>query len=259
MLRFLSTLTQFMISVLVLALVALVGVGGWFGYRAYDARQRAAEAIQQKLADQEAQIARLENDLAARLAQIESLETANRLLKVDHRIAQLDVLSQQGTAEAGDLVTRVAFVEVDEHGKPLDRARVFNVAGDVVYIDAWVVKFSDEYVEQGDALRSTSICLFRRLFGESQQPKDGFELDPVGARPAAYGLGKEVSPMEKDLWSRFWQYANDPATARKAGVRAAHGEAPSIKLMPGRRYKILLRASGGLTIAAEEAPAGPAL
>ncbi|MBN2024482.1 MAG: hypothetical protein JW809_17005 [Pirellulales bacterium] len=285
MLKILAALNHVLGTALVLLLLGLVALGGWFGYRAYDARRQSAEEAQrqleqrdarihdlaQQLREGQAEIARLGDDLATtqkenrrlqadlqkRLREIQQLQTAIRLLKVDHRIARIHVISRQGTAEAGDLITKVGFVEVDEQGQPLDAMRVFNLAGDVVYVDAWVVKFTDQSVERGDPLRSTSICLFRRLFGESQQPKDGFELDAVGSRPAAYGLGKNVSPNEQELWTRFWELANDPAAAKQAGVRAAHGEAPSIKLLPGRSYKVLLRASGGLSIAAEEPPVSP--
>ena len=48
--------------------------------------------------------------------------------------------------------------------------------------------------------------------------------------------------------------ANNPAMAQKVGVRAAHGEAPYQKLVPGKRYKVLLRASGGLTFVPEDLP-----
>ncbi|MBN1912050.1 MAG: hypothetical protein JW818_20175 [Pirellulales bacterium] len=261
MFKTLTALNRFLATLLALAIVGLLGAGGWYGYQVLN-RDRLA---QQALEERDAQIESLKNDLGAsreenkqlvldleeKRRQIRKLETANRLLKVDHRVAQLEVVSQQGSKENKDLVTKVGFVEVDEQGKSLDKMRVFNVEGDVVYVDAWVIKFSDKYVEQGDALRSTSICLFRRLFGESQRPEDGYVLDPVGARPAAYGLDKRVSPEEQELWSRFWDYANDPDKASEAGVRAAHGEAPSIKLQPGRRYRVLLRSSGGLSIATE--------
>jgi len=46
-----------------------------------------------------------------------------------------------------------------------------------------VIKYEDRLVESGDPLRSMSICLFRRIFGESQEPRDGFVLDSVGSTP----------------------------------------------------------------------------
>jgi hypothetical protein len=117
----------------------------------------------------------------------------------------------------------------------------------VVYVDSWVAKFADDYVEMGDPLRSTSICLFRRLFGEAQNPSDGFVLDPVGSRPTAYRNGGKMSDLEREIWSKFWEYANDPALAEEVGIRAIHGEAPYTKLVPGKRYKVNLRSSDGLS------------
>ncbi len=134
---------------------------------------------------------------------------------------------------------------------------MITVEGDVVYVDAWVIKYADQLVESGDPLRSTSVCLFRRIFGEYQQPTEGFALDPAGSRPSVYSQGGEISPMERDLWANFWEYANNPAKAKKAGVRAAHGEAPSIRLQVGKRYRVELRASGGLSIVPDGAAERP--
>jgi len=63
-----------------------------------------------------------------------------------------------------------------------------------------------------------------------------------------------MSDLERDIWAQFWQYANDPTKAETVGVRAAHGEAPFQKLQPGKRYKVLLRSSGGLTFVPEDLP-----
>jgi len=194
---------------------------------------------------QQLDVLRLEN---------QRLNTALRLLKVDHRVAQIDVLSQEGSAEKGDLATHFTFVELDREGKALEQPRQFRVAGDVVYIESWVVKFGDEYVEQGAPLRSTSLCLFRRVFGEAQRPIDGHSLDRDGSRPAAYRTGSEPSELEQEIWGRFWELANDPDEADKLGVRVVHGEAPFQKMVPGKRYKVLLRASGGLSITPEDLP-----
>jgi hypothetical protein len=266
-------------AVVSLVVLAVIGVGGWFAYQTYFGEKiRAARAIQEQqakidgltedlaareqqverlgreLTESNEQIDRLQLDLEAKQRQIDRLETALRLLKVDHRVAQIDVLGQDGSAAGGDLVTHFTFVEVDDKGKPLERPRLFSVEGDTVFVDSWVAKFSDEYVEMGDPLRSTSICLFRRLFGESQKPSEGFMLDTVGSRPAAYRSGGKMSDLEQEIWARFWEYANDPKKAEKVGVRAAHGEAPYIKLMPGKRYKVVLRASGGLSLVPEDLP-----
>lgn len=270
----LNNLTRTIVS---LAILVVLAAGGWFAYDAYFAEKvRAARALEEReakiagltqdletrqqeirrlsneLTESHEQIDRLEVDLEAKRREIERLDTALRLMKVDHRVARIDVVSQQGSADNGDLVTVVTFAEVDDQGSPLDKPRVFSIKGDVVYVDSWVAKFADDYVEMGDPLRSTSICLFRRLFGESQSPLEGFVLDPVGSQPAAYRNGGKMSDLEQEIWSRFWEYANDPALAEKAGIRAIHGEAPYTKLVPGKRYKVFLRSSAGLSFAPPE-------
>lgn len=265
MLKTVNALNSFVGTLLSLLIVIALGAGAWFAYDNYFAgmlkAQNDLKAQEAKIAglsmDLEArnrEIGQLQLDVEAKKREIERLATAVRLLKVDQRVAQIDVLSQEGSAEDGDLVTRFSFVEVDGEGKPMEEPRLFSVKGDMVYVDSWVVKFSDEYVEMGDPMRSTSICLFRRLFGETQKPTEGFALDPVGSQPAAYRSGGKMSELEQEIWSKFWHYANDPDAARELGVRAAHGEAPYQKLVPGKRYKVELRASGGLTFVTQDLP-----
>lgn len=282
MFKTLQALNSFLGTILALAIVGLISVGGWIGFRSHFADKFALMETEEKLAQSDAEIERLSRDLDDKTNQVEQLdarltasraeakqlarevqekikevkrlETAMTLLKVDHRLARIDVLSQQGSSENGDLATQFSFVEVDKNGNPLEEARHFSIEGDVLYLDAWVVKFNDEYVEQGDPLRSTSICLFRRLFGENQRPSEGFSLDPVGSQPLAYRTGGQPSEFEQRFWSRFWDFANDPQMARKEGVRAAHGTAPYIKLRPGKRYRVQLRASDDLSIVPEKTP-----
>ena len=54
-----------------------------------------------------------------------------------------------------------------------------------------------------------------------------------------------MSEFEQTIWTNFWKYANDPQLAKAAGIRAMHGEAPSMRLEKGKLYSIELRASGG--------------
>jgi hypothetical protein len=247
----LSTVNQALGTIVSLLVVALLGGVGYLGYSYLGQR----EAFQRELADRDARIQALNDDLETKRREIQQLQTALRLLKVDHRVAVIDVLKQTGSKESKDLRTQFAFTELDAKGNPLDKARAFTVDGDLAYIDSLVVKFTDEAVETADPLRSTSLCLFRRVFGENQKPADGFALDAVGAQPARYRDGREPPEFEKELWRKFWDYASNPEEARKKGIRAAHGEAPFQKLVPGKRYRVLLRSSGGLTFEPDASPA----
>jgi len=239
----------------------MIGAGSWYVYDQYTAGERSAAKIRGELNDLKGELAardriiesrnleisKLNDDIVLLNEEVDRLDTALRLLKVDHRLARLTVLDQQEDPDRG-LISTVEFVELNEHGEPIDRARVFEIEGDMVYIDNWVVKFDDEYVEQADLLRSTSLVLFRRNFGESQPPVKGFSLDQVGERPQAYAQGRDMSEFERRIWEDFWEIANDAVKASEMGIRAAHGEAPSIKVKKGKTYKIQLRASDGLSI-----------
>ena len=132
---------------------------------------------------------------------------------------------------------------------------MFTIEGNIVHIDGYIVKYFDKFVESGDPLKGTSAFLFRRVYGEHQDPAEGFPIDSENSAPVAYQRGSKMSDLEADVWKNFWDYANNPGKAQKAGIRAAHGQANYIKLEPGKLYKIQLRASDGLSIVAEELPA----
>jgi cell division protein FtsB len=275
MFKFMSEINRFLATLLGLGVLAVVSVAGWVGGQAYLAPKWELEKAQADLAHRASEVAALqkgnqqlqkdnqdlkndnqalEKDVQAKQQHIERLDTALRLMVIDQRVARIDVVGQTGSAQTNDLTTRFTFVELGAGDKPIETPREFSIQGDIVYIDAEVVKYQDKLIEAGDPERSASICLFRRLFGESQQPKNGYLLDVAGTAPTAYRGGHAVTPFEQEVWSRFWDYANDPKLAEQAGVRAAHGEAPFIKLVPGKTYKILLRSSGGLSIVPEETP-----
>jgi hypothetical protein len=270
-----STVNSLIRTLLAVVAVGAIGVAGWFGYSTYtsggqalkdkerqltearnqiELKDQLLEEKQAALAKKDEEISDLNVEIKQQELQIQKLDTSLRLLKVNHRLAWLTVLDQGTDPETNETFTEVQFVEVDKNGRALDEAKQFRIRGDLVYIDNWVVKFDDKYVEQADIDRSTSLVLFRRIFGEAQKPMDGYPLDNIGARPKAYGQGEELSPFEEKIWTDFWGIANDEKKARELGIRAAHGEAPSIKVKKGMSYKIELRASDGLSITPDNGP-----
>lgn len=272
MMENISTLNSVIRTLLALFLVVVLSWGGWVAYTTYNAadielrkQTRELENARQELVlreetikKQDETIAGLNQEIKEKDQKISHLETAMRLLKMDRRLAHLRVLDQTTDAETGEKSTRVAFVEVNEEGYPIGPERVFGLKGDMAYIDYWIVKFEDKYIEEADLDRSTSICLFRRIFGEYQEPSQGYTIDEVGSRPHAYDRGGAMSDFEKKIWSDFWTLANDPEKAKELGIRAAHGEAVNIRMEPNKRYQVQLRASDGLSItpiAEEQKPA----
>ncbi|MEO8493782.1 MAG: hypothetical protein ABI614_01840 [Planctomycetota bacterium] len=249
-------------TLLATVIVGGLGVGGWYGYTTYNATEieakQAAEALVAAKADlvakdevirvKEQEIGELTDEVAQQQQEIERLDVALRLLKVDHRMAMVSVIDQTKDEATDSTLTQITFQEINSNGDPIGEPKHFEIKGDILYIDSWVVKFEDKYVEQADIDRSTSLVLFRRIFGERQEPRDGFALDEDGLRPAVYGSGGKMSDFEKKIWDDFWEVANSEAKQKEFGIRAVHGEAPSIKVKKGKVYRVDLRASGGLSI-----------
>lgn len=271
-----------------LLMLLLVGAAGVFGYKGYEIynqpRQQLAEQqarlnevedtlkrTNDSLVASEQKVGVLETEVAAKQARIDKLDLSLRLIKVRNRMAQLKVLEQRPLTEeelkevaASDaeatrttqpkVVTRIEFVEISSDGTPLGEAREFDILGDMIYLDYLQVTFSDQFVEEADLERSTAIALFNRIFGEYQEPVDGFRIDQVGTRPVPYDRGNSMSEFERKIWDDFWVISNDPKRASDLGIHAAHGEAVAIRAQPGMTYEIELRAAGGMTIKPTQTP-----
>lgn len=211
----------------------LFGLAGFFGWRTFTEQRREADEARQKLREQQAVIERL---------------TSAR------RVAQAIVLRRWTEAD-GVPRQRVRFVEVDSTGKELDRKEGV-VAGDDVYFDALVLKFDSAKVAEGDPMKGKSLLLFRRMFGDRQKPSEGIKLDESEADgvPDAYRTSANPSQVELELWSRFWELANDPKAAAAEGVRNAQGEAPYTRMEEGKLYNLSLDTNGGLNISASDVP-----
>lgn len=224
-----------------------------------EARNQEISDLHENLEDRDAEILTqqatidtLENHLAEARRRVKELEISLWLLKVNHRLARIEVVEQGPDPEdPSKIVTRVLFVELDEKGRPVGIEREINVQGKVLYIEGLVIKFNDTYVEAGDYLRGTSVAIFKRVFSENQAPSEGVEIDRPRMHPLPHRNDNLPDPYYEDLWERFWDYANDPDLAAEKGVRAMHGEAPSIELRPGKTYRVELRSSGGLSIRPE--------
>lgn len=268
-----STINSFMRTLLATVVIGVAGVAGWFGYTTYNKNEIAARKSATELAKANEQLELTKKDIEAKAAEIaqktqllqeqeveiaslnkdvERLETSLALVKVDHRLAKLTVTDQGIDQSSGQPFSLVEFVELNDEGDPLDTPREFRVRGDLVYIDNWIVKFEDKYVETADIERGTSLILFHRIFGDKQQPADGLPLDEQGTRPKAYASGGKMTDLEKKIWGDFWNIANDEKMAQELGIRAAHGGAVSMKVQKGKTYRVIMRSTGDLSIVPEE-------
>jgi len=252
-----------------LALGAFAAIGAFWTWYFYDRGTQVERSLQERderigvlesdalakdllLGEQKEELRLKGEEIVRQGQEIRRLEVSLHLLKVDHRVARMEVVSQVQVGEGPDgIVTTVRFVELDPDGREIGPGVTAEVKGRKVYIEGLTIKFNDEFVELGDYLRGTSVCLFTRVFGENEAPTAGHQLDPKYTHPLPYSGDDLPDPFYDELWSRFWDYANDPMLAAEKGVRAAHGEAPFVDARPGKSYKVELRQSGGLTITPE--------
>ena len=286
----LQTINSLVRTALALVFFGALGAAGWYGYATFNAaeiearrmdaalqaKEEALASTQQQLhlqqkqlaakeeelrdkgeqiARQQAEIETLNEEIARQELEIERLDTALRLHKLERRLARIRVLDTGVDEDSGRAFSEIEFTELNELGDPAGEPRQFRLDGEIVYIDYWVVKFEDKYVEQADLERGMSICMFHRVFGDLQTPKDGFSLDEPGQRPGSYARGSVMSDFEKKIWNDFWTIANDPQKAAQLGIRALHGDAVSVKVEKGKTYRITVRASAGPEITVESEPA----
>lgn len=221
----------------IIALGFLVLAGSlslWF-YRSQHAEDRKLEAAQ-------AQVARLEEEKKV-------LTQVVQRLGEEKRVADVVVLDQRRVD--GVMHSTLLFVEMDKNGQGLPPKRI-QVIGEMAHIDAMVIKFDQEYVARGDALRGHSIVLFTRIYGDRQSPTQGTLLDAPGEIPAIYrGADPKVADFELSLWQDFWKLADDPEYAAKLGVRVANGQSVWGPFDPDKLYTVTLESNGGLNIRPE--------
>jgi hypothetical protein len=213
--------------VLLIAVVS-AGVVGVNIYRAHTSVEAALEREQQKNAE---------------LRQIVQRLTAER------RVADVMVTDQQTVG--GTLRTSILFVEYGRDGTPMPAKR-FTIDGNMVHLDAMVIKFDGKFVEQNDPLRGHSIALFTRLYGDTQSPAMAYHIDEPGKVPDVYrDPDPQVTQFEQELWHNFWRLADDSNYRNQMGVRVAEGEGVWRPFEPDRLYTITLEFNGGLNIRSE--------
>src|SRR4029078_12962243 len=99
----------------------------------------------------------------------------------------------------------IQFIEWDHEGRALP-ARNFVVRDDVIFFDALVIKFDPQRVATGDGLRGRSIALFRRVYGEHENPSDGQSIDATGLVPGVFRDDREANPFQPKLWAGCFEY-----------------------------------------------------
>lgn len=220
--------------------VVLVAIAAASIYLSYEFVVKPRRELQDQIREQKETIVKLEQEK-------QKLEAYLKILKRIDRRARVEVLRQANDPH-GNLQTTIRFTEIDVDGKPITTSRELTLPGQEIYFDTMVIKFDDHFVELGDPVRGKALMLFRRIFSSTMRAEDGFIVDRDGQVPEAYAERQAPSSFEKDLWKRFWQFANDEKLAKDRGVRAIHGDAPYMRMEPGRVYEVSLRSTGEVVI-----------
>ncbi len=146
---------------------------------------------------------------------------------------------------------RLLWVALNPETREKSQSSTWEVQGDKVYVDALVIKFLPRYVEAGDSQRGKGIAVFYRLFGEHQQPAEGFSLAGVSEEPWGYKVEGPLGYFEKSLMKKFWHYSNDLSAAKQEGVDCAFGEAVMIKPQRATVYTLSLAHNGAVLVRPE--------
>ena len=243
-----KTVNSLFRTLIFVGLTAGVGYGGYVGYENYVKPGLQAQQALADLAELQSRYAKQADELKASQHENDRLKTSLKLLKVDRRLAKLKVL-EKSTNEQGEPILTIRFTEVDDQGAPVGASRDFVLRGERLYVDCWVVKFEDRYIEQSDALRSASLCVFKSIFGDLDGPSGAKSLDrkTENAAPGIY-QGSEQSAFEQQIWNDFWNVSNNPGLQKDLGIRASHGEAVYIFAEPGKTYDVKIRSSGATSL-----------
>lgn len=214
-------------------------------------------------------------DVRRLTAQVDALEQQRqelrdyiRRLSASRRVAQIDVIDQRFD-QRGVAVSAILWHEIGPDGV-LGDPQTIEVVGELMYVEAAVIKFDHDAVGKGDPEKGGSVAVFRRIFGDRQiaalAPNLNQASRPAGSgeheNPAAPGFAspasKEVGhPNSKEagrpsfevrLWDLFWQLMGDPKLAERYGVRVAQCEAPAVRIKPGQIWEVALDAAGGLNL-----------
>lgn len=176
------------------------------------------------------------------LAGNEKLKKAITTLTHEDQIGFAKVLKQE--VRDGKLYSTIRFVETargDMLTKVLEKE--YEIQGDVIHFDALVVTFSDQAVMDG---KSRSMYIWRRVYGETMSPSEGFDISTPGSHPERYaGLLRDLKISEQQLfWDGIWDLANNPEGLRNYGVKAIYGNAVYKRLRPGLIYVFKIGANG---------------
>lgn len=191
--------------------------------------------------------------IAGKIEEAQVLRRVVERLSADSRAAEVLVTGSSYNEAAKKIETTIKFLEYDAEGKPLP-ARYFTFQGNVIQFQALVIRFEDRLVRSGDRLRGKSAYLFLRAFVLEEGNYQAFNLTGFHQIPEGYKLPGVKSEFEAKLWQEFWNYALDPKSRERMGIKNAQIEAPGSIFVPGTIYTLKIEHDGGLRIDTQPIP-----
>lgn len=183
-------------------------------------------------------------------ASINKLFTENhRLSKAIHNLTQEQqigyaVLESQTRDQSGNIVNTVRFVQTaPDNPKVVVSEELYTLSSEIVYFDALVVKFTDDFVKDG---KERSLYLWRRIYGEQTSPVEGQSIENPSSFPERYdSITRSLSFKNKSLfWDTVWELANDTQRLSDYGITAVYGNAVYVRPRPGKVYLFKISPTG---------------
>jgi len=185
--------------------------------------------------------------------EVRTLKAIISRLQADSRIAQAVVTQVKPDPKTKKTFTTIKFLEYDWQNKPL-APKYFTFSGNIIQFQSLVIRFDDIYVKGADRLRGKSAYIFWKVFMLDGANTQEYEITHPREVPQGYRLDTAKNRYEQRLWEKFWAFALDEQSAKKAGTKNAQLEAPGTRFIPGLIYTIKIEHNGGLRIDSAPVP-----
>ncbi len=174
-------------------------------------------------------------------------------LQADSRMAEVVVTKVEFNPALNRNMTTIKFLEYSTAGEPL-QPKYFTFSSNIIQFQSLVVRFQDQFILSGDALRGKSVYLFWKAFVLDGARTEEFVITPLDEVPQGYKIDGPRNSFEEKIWNGFWDYALDPDKAVTKGIKNAQIEAPGTKFVTGILYTLNIEHDGGIRIDAQRIP-----
>lgn len=164
------------------------------------------------------------------------------------------IVESQQITDTGERLSQIKFVQT-EAGNPLNivSEQRFLIHGDIAFFDALIVKFSNEYVQDG---KGRALYLWHRVYDEETAPKDAQLIESYQQSPERYfSITKALKVKQRaPFWAAIWDLTNQPEYLSEYGVTAVYGSGIHFKVEAGKVYRFKISPTGQIYPVVKQAP-----